>query len=493
MSTRRHILALSALLTAFACPCAVSYAQTEQPSSQVAETQTAETPDAATDAVDPRANKAIELYATGDVEGAYNLFKQIHDDDPDSDPPGVLLALLHSHAGKFLDMRRSLEQTAEDYPNDPETFLQLANIDIQENRFLEAQLLVERADKLIAVYKEHCPETTSRLDYLKEEALTARANLAERRGRYDEAKTLVQKIVEQNAENAQAFWDLGYLSMKTNQYDEAESAYDRAAELNPELWPGWLQVCAALDREDLVDEGKARIALKKDAIANAPKDQRAQVARLYLRWHMIDEAMEIVDGFVQDNLEKDLDRWLLTGWIALYASKYAVAESNFRNATLVDPDSFEASNGLALALLDQRNKEKLARAAQIATRNYHMHPDNVDAAVTYAWTLFLTGKQKEANEIFGPMLSSGQMTATVAYYLAEIAFTRGEKEMTRTLLRLALSQKANFPKRMAANELKALVDGEQEEEPSPFDDFDEEAFPDDEEAEEDAAEKESTK
>lgn len=479
-------LSTLALSLAFLLPRAVAQTETQKqeqaPSTNVqTNAQTDAQPSALEDAIedadaDPRALEAIDLYAKGDVEGAYEKFKQIYDSNPDSDPPGVLLALLHSHAGNFLAMRRALEQTAEDYPSDPEAYLQLAGVDIQEGRFLEAQLLIERAEKLNDSYKENHPTTVSRLNYLKGEALTSRANLAERKGRYEEAKALTKKAIELNPENAQSYWNLGYLSMKLREYEDAENAYDKAAELNEELWPGWLQVATALDREDLVDEGKAILKKSAEKIKKASKDQQAQLARLYLRWNMIDDAKTIVDGFVQENNERDLERWLLGGWIALYGDKYAIAEKYFRNATLVDPESFEASNGLALALLDQRNKEKLLRAKQIAAKNYHAYPDNSEAAVTYAWTLFLAGNPKEANEIFGPILSSGKMTATVAYYLAEIANARGDQEMANTLLRLAISQKSNFPKRNAALELQALLESAEKEPRNPLDDFDENVF-----------------
>ena len=60
--------------------------------------------------------------------------------------------------------------------------------------------------------------------------------------------------------------------------------------------------------------------------------------------------------------------------------------------------------------------------------------------------------------------------------------------MARTLVRLAVSQKSNFPKRLAALELQELLTVKEgdDKEPSPFDDFDDEAFGDDEEEENDA-------
>jgi len=406
----------------------------------------------------PATLKAIDLYIEGDVDGAYALFKQVYDANPDSDPPGTLIATLHSHAGRFLQMRRALEQSAEEYPTDPEAFLQLAGIDAQEGRYLETELLLERAERLIDEYPKLHPESTSRAAYFREEALTVRANLAERRGRYEAASDLMRKVIELNPKNAQAFWNLGYLAMKQKKYDEAEEAYESAAKLNPELWSGWLQVLSALDREDEIDEAVARLGTKEDKVKGANKKELAQLARLYMRWHKVDDAFNIVHKFEEQNEERDLDRWILSGWLALYANNYAAAETFFRNATLIDPTSFEATNGLALALLDQSNKEKLGQARVIAARNYRANPDSQEAATTYAWCQFLSGNTKEADAIFQPMMESGSLSATVAYYLAEIANIRGNTDLAQSLLTLALSQKANFPKRAAAVELGEVIE-----------------------------------
>ena len=418
--------------------------------------------DSSLEALEAQANpmtlKAIDLYIEGNVDGAYALFKQVYEENPDSDPPGILIATLHSHAGRFLDMRRALEKTAEDYPFDPEAFIQLAEIDAQEGRYLEAELLVERAEILTQDYKKIRPESTTRAESFKEQTLTARANLAEKKGHYDLAEEFVKKIVALNPENAQAQWDLGYLAMKLKKFDAAEEAFDAAAKLNPQLWAGWLQTISFLDREDRVDEARARLDAKKEKIQNASKSELAQLARLYLRWEMIDEAVAIVKKFEEKNEDRDMERWLLSGWLALYANDYLAAEQNFRNAVLIDPNSFEASNGLALALLDQSNKEKLGQAKIIAARNYRDYPDSEEAATTYAWVLFLSGSAKEADAIFQPMLESGNLSASAAYYLAEIANVRGDADLAQSLLILALSQKANFPKRAAALELKEIVE-----------------------------------
>ena len=474
-ATSRSATIAAAIFALFGAATIFAQDKSTEPSTPVQ----ASAPDAKSDELkeleakaDPKALKAIELYLDGDVAGAYRAFKEVYDANPDSDPPGVLLALLHSHAGRLLEMRRALEQTAEDYPSDPEAYLQLAGVDAQEGRFLESQLLIERAEKLIDNYKETHPETTTRFAYLKEEALSARANLAERQERYEEARSIVKKIIETNPNNAQAQWNLGYLSMKLRDYEGAEAAFDEAAKHDPELWPGWLQVASSLDREDLVQEGIALMDKRQEQLKDAPASQLAQVARLYLRWNKIEEATKIVEKLVLLGDDNNVERWLLSGWLNLYANQYAAAEADFQRATIVAPENFEASNGLALALLDQSNKEKLARAKTIAAKNYYANPESTDAAVTYAWTLFLSGNQKESNEIFGPMLSSGKMTATVAYYLAEIANFRGDVDLAKTLLELSISQKANFPKRTAALELQELLN--ETTKVDPMSDFDEE-------------------
>ncbi|MBP3530713.1 MAG: tetratricopeptide repeat protein [Thermoguttaceae bacterium] len=426
------------------------------------ETQEAEAAEGGVPGASPEAEAAVDAYLAGKPELAYRLLKEVYDANPDSDPPGVMLALLYSNNERFLEMRRELEKTAEDYPDDPEAFLQLAGIDVREGRYLEARLLLDRADELNAEYAARFPEST-RIAYLREEALNVRALLAERRGRYDEAAELTQKVVDANPKNVQARWNLGYLAVKRNRLDDAEKAFDQAAELDERLWPGWLQTATTLDAEDRLDEAFERLQSQGALIETAARRERAQLARLYLRWNKLDEAAALV-GELEAEGKNDFDGWALRGWVALYAGGYAVAEDAFRRATFIDGTSFEASNGLALALLDQRNKEKLAQARAIAAKNYRTYPDSQDAAATYAWTLFLSGAAREADAIFGPALDSGEFSPTVAYYLAEIANVRGDKSLALTLLDLALRQKGNFPKRAAAVELREIIAPEKKEE-----------------------------
>ncbi len=440
-------------------------AQTGEVAQEPENAQTAqddETAEGGVPGASPEAEAAVDAYLAGNPDLAYRLLKELYDANPDSDPPGVMLALLYSNNERFLEMRRELEKTAEDYPGDPEAFLQLAGIDVREGRYLEAALLLERADKLNVEYAARFPEST-RIDYLREEALNVRALLAERRERYDEAAELTQKVVDANPKNVQARWNLGYLAVKRNRLDDAEKAFDEAAALDERLWPGWLQTATTLDAEDRLDEAFERLQAQGALIETAARRERAQLARLYLRWNKLDEAAALV-GELEAEGKNDFDGWALRGWVALYAGGYAVAEDAFRRATFVDGTSFEASNGLALALLDQRNKEKLAQARAIAAKNYRTYPDSQDAAATYAWTLFLSGAAREADAIFGPMLESGEFSPTVAYYLAEIANVREDKSLALTLLDLALRSKGNFPKRAAAVELRKIIAPEKKEE-----------------------------
>ena len=437
-------------------------AQVGEVAQKTQEAQEAQTAEGGVPGASPEAEAAVDAYLAGKPELAYRLLKELYDANPDSDPPGVMLALLYSNNERFLEMRRELEKTAEDYPDDPEAFLQLAGIDVREGRYLEARLLLDRADELNAEYAARFPEST-RIVYLREETLNVRALLAERRGRYDEAAELTQKVVDANPKNVQARWNLGYLAVKRNLLDDAEKAFDKAAELDERLWPGWLQTATTLDAEDRLDEAFERLQSQGALIETAARRERAQLARLYLRWNKLDEAAALV-GELEAEGKNDFDGWALRGWVALYAGGYAVAEDAFRRATFIDGTSFEASNGLALALLDQRNKEKLAQARAVAAKNYRAYPDSQDAAATYAWTLFLSGAAREADAIFGPMLDSGEFSPTVAYYLAEIANVREDKSLALTLLDLALRSKGNFPKRAAAVELRAIIAPEKKEE-----------------------------
>ena len=232
---RAAILALAALIGVSASGSELfaqeaEVAQTAQETSAevgdvAAETDETEATEDGETTAPPEAEAAVDAYLAGNPDLAYRLLKELYDANPDSDPPGVMLALLYSNNERFLEMRRELEKTAEDYPDDPEAFLQLAGIDVREGRYLEAALLLERADKLNDEYAARFPEST-RVAYLREEALNVRALLAERRERYDEAAELTQKIVDANPKHVQARWNLGYLAVKRNLLDDAEKAFD---------------------------------------------------------------------------------------------------------------------------------------------------------------------------------------------------------------------------------------------------------------------------
>ena len=139
-------------------------------------------------ASEPENARRYRLVCARRRRSAYNLFKQVYDENPDSDPPGALSTILtRASSSKCAARSKSAE-----IPADPEAYLQLAGIDAREGRFLEARLLIERAEAHRRTRNIAQKRPPARIP---ERRSSLCAPTAERRERYEEARTIVQKIL----------------------------------------------------------------------------------------------------------------------------------------------------------------------------------------------------------------------------------------------------------------------------------------------------------
>jgi len=405
--------------------------------------------------------EGIDAYMNGQADKAYEIFQAVHENNPEIAPPGILIAFLYSNSQQYYHVRKYLEETVEQYPDDPEALYQLAGIAIQEERYLESRLLIEQGNKILAQYqkkREKNPGSGVRLEYLSNLSLRLQANLAEHREKYAEAEQFVRQIITNQPKNETAYLSLGYLLFRQNKITEAREAFDKAHELNSEQMPGWLRLAVFQEQNNETAEAQ-RLVDENFTGVSLPPEQQAAIINLYLKWNRMVQANEMAETMQTEYPEHPLP-WILLGQIALYHSQFKVAEENFRKALLLEPENYEANNGIALALSDQNNKAKLIQARNIAHENYLRYPDSLEATATYAWILFLSGQKDDSDALFSPILEKGEMTSTIAYYLAEIANYRGNPNLAQNLLDVALGQECNFPKKIAAQELLKIVQGE---------------------------------
>lgn len=443
---------LKRLLTGLFLSCfafGTVWGQTTQPSDNLADALN-----------NPELNNGVALYMTGDYDQCYNEFKKAFESNQQFPPPGILLARLFSDDGKFVLMRQYLEKTVDEYPNDPEAFFQLAGIAIQDQRFVEAALLIEKGKVLLDAFSKSRSslkesQKDSRLEYLMNDALSIQANLAQQKGDTEKAIQYLKEILVAHPEDDWAQLSYGYLLYEQNRLDESLAAFSKAYELNAEHLPGWLILALLLEQSEKTTESQQYI---KDNFKEetATIIQYYNVIQLYMKWNQVEKALSMAEE-LKTTFPNAVETWLLLGQISLYYHEYKVAEDYFRKALLISPLRFDANNGMALALCDQGSQQKMKQAVQMAYANWQRNKGSDEAMTTYAWILYLSGQKDDAELIFSPYLQSGKITPTVAYYLAEIAHDKGDDSLALNFIDLALNQATNFPKKVATKELREII------------------------------------
>lgn len=408
----------------------------------------------------PELQAGLEAWMTGDPQNCERLIRMACEKEPNLSPPPIIMALLYSNAGKYPQMREYLENAIDEYPEDPEPYLQLAGIAFRENRLIETKLLLEKGTSLFEKYEEKSKKekinNNERLDYLRHEYLTLKASFANKKKNAPEAERLIRLLLASEPKNDETLASLGYLLFLQDKFTESEKILNQAHEINKNRLPGWLALAHLLENGNKTEEAQKLID-SKFTPESTRYDLVPSVVRLLMKWDRMKDAEQYIVKLQKDagNLAST---WIISGEYALYKHQYYPAEEAFQRAVLMEPGNAEANNGLALALADQSNKTKMKTALETARRNWNLNPDSTDYKITYAWILFLAGNKDEANTFFAPMLESGKVTQTAAYYLAEIANLRGDQSLALNLLDIALGPKTNFPKREAAEELRKMID-----------------------------------
>ena len=121
-----------------------------------------------------------------------------------------------------------------------------------------------------------------------------------------------------------------------------------------------------------------------------------------------------------------------------------------------------ATNDLALALCEQGDQEKTAKALGYAEDDVRMYHDSPDVLSTYAWVLYKAGQLPQANEQLRKafQISGGNTKEDYVYYAARMAYDGGRKDEAKKELDALLKSERPFMMRPEAKELKNKLDTE---------------------------------
>ncbi|MDR0608487.1 MAG: tetratricopeptide repeat protein [Planctomycetaceae bacterium] len=407
--------------------------------------------------VNPEVFEGVQAAVSGENDVAEKCFAEAMKKQPGSRPGGIDAAMAFldpSLEFKSFDKTRFwLEKTAEDFPDDPEAFLILANIALSEARNLECSMLTRHALSLV----EKLQNNTQRQHSLRIYGETLLADTAEQRKRWDDAAKQLNKLHELEPENAEHLYRLGLVQFRLGQKDEAIRFLSQAETLNHKLLPALILLAQLSEQTGKTEEAAQYL---EEAIEKNGENPRVLIAAadLELIWNHLDKVKMFAEKAHQ--LDPNLaDAVITLGIVDLYAEEYEKAEEKFMKITEVQPNNSEAMIGLALALCEQNDARQLRRAFAVAKRNADQNPYSIDVQTTLAWVLIQADSLKEAEKILMRYFNANELNSPGAYYLAVVFLKQNRKEEAMLFLKTSLAENINFPKRNAAEKLlKSLTE-----------------------------------
>jgi tetratricopeptide (TPR) repeat protein len=125
-------------------------------------------------------------------------------------------------------------------------------------------------------------------------ALASRAHLRAQMGRRSQAIADAQRLVEVHPTRSAADWfNLAFLLEEAARYDEAEAAFRRATELDPQLDRAWYGLALVLIRQRRLDDAVAALERNTKLQPMSPYGWY-QLARVHVDRAQPDEARKII-------------------------------------------------------------------------------------------------------------------------------------------------------------------------------------------------------
>lgn len=399
----------------------------------------------------PLLHEGILAALDGDDEKAAKLFAEDREKRPGARPGGIdaamaFLAPSFEFTG-FGKMRFWLEKTAEDFPDDPEAYILLAEIALGEGRYLECSMLTRHARQLTEKYAGGAERKKEML--LKAEQIFS--SVAQRRQRWTEAIGHLDKLREMEPANVEYLHQLGLMQYRADLKEEAAKTLEEAEAKDATRLPA-LVLLAQLSAGD----GNSGAA--KDYIAEALKKRGENpkvllaAAELELNWSPLDRVRELVEK-AREISPDSVDVVIMSGILHLYEDRFELAEEEFMSVVRSIPDDSRALTGLALSLAEQKDPAQLRRAFAIARKNVDAHPRSVDAQTTMAWVLVNADALGEAEKILLRLFDDHDLNSPGAYYLAVLFARQNRKDEAILFLESALETETNYPKKAAARKL----------------------------------------
>jgi tetratricopeptide (TPR) repeat protein len=289
-------------------------------------------------------------------------------------------------------------------PDDPTAYYRLAIISRREGGYGETMRLL---DKVLALKPGHIPSLAAKVSlYLAQEQPTQALSFLDAQSREHEKNLALVPVLHEMR---------GTVLFSQKNYEEAEAAFKKALDLNPDLVGPYVTLANLYLTKNETDKA---ILQYKEILGKRP-------------------------GFIQ--------AYMALGAIYDAEGKASKALEMYEKALEINPNFAPAANNLAWLLLEQDQDPD--RSLMLAKKAKAQLPDDPRVADTLGLACIVKGLYASAIAELSDAAEKMPENATVLYHLGLAYWKNEEKDQAVEALENALKIEKAFPERQAATEL----------------------------------------
>jgi tetratricopeptide (TPR) repeat protein len=376
--------------------------------------------------------------AQGDLAGCKERIAKLSETYKDLPLTDLLIAGWLFELNQPIPANQLMQQIGFEHPARQDTCLQLARLAVTQGRLYEASLHAKMASEATPQpewsdgYKSHMKSLLQEVG----------ASIEERRGRWEEARTRYNELLQSNPKSVIALQGLARAAFYLKDYPEAESKFRALEQMQPGIAPQTeLAMAALFEAAQLINE--AEEWLKKGAENEQNDLIRREYARLLLRQNRAAEAKEILTkSKPSDALKTDF---------VFHIAQSEQMLGNFSDSLPILEKLWEQngsnlliSNHYVWALLESDRAEDRVKGLELAERNAQRFAYSIEAIATLGWAYHKAGESSKGEETFNRPTANRNLSRDAAFFLFKIKQSLGKASDADSVRKGLESSKGEF-------------------------------------------------
>ena len=387
----------------------------------------------------PLFEEGVKLFAAGDEAGALAKLEEFNTLQEVKTPPKVRLATLALQGGDPGMAQRLFDESTRDYPDAPEPYVILGNLDRASGRLVGASLLFARGLELADTLGD-----AARAKQSKIQVHTGLAQLATTREDFVALRHEAEAILAMDSESIAGLSFMANCLFEEGDVDGTLARLEEVKKLAPDavISPKVTLALSFQNKGDAANAQKWMVEAVKEDLRSIPI--RLAAADWAMQAGQIKQAAEQLDIALQLDA-KSVVALHARGVAALIQKDYAKAEEFLSKADELGDGNPMLRNDLILALAMQNDPVKKQDAVGMAQANVQGHPNQAEAVGTFGWVLSRYGQSERAEQLLGQACSSGMpISENTLYFFARVLVDRGKKAESLMVLNTPAMKNSKF-------------------------------------------------